>query len=147
MNSFDRLVEIGFQGLTQEEISQIFLWYHLHRYPTKKTANIKRIKKYFKKAYMPIPSDSLIRNKFFINRAILPGLRSDTYSIAPHIMPWFDKRYGSCFEPQTLREKIRSFVEGIANPKLAVWIGRIAFFLFIIAAIITILMFLNIMPG
>jgi hypothetical protein len=145
MNSFDRLVEIGFQGLTQDEIAQIFLWYYLRRYPTKKTASIKRIKKYFKKANMQIPSDSLIRNKFFVNRAILSGFRNDTYSIAPHIMPRFDERYGSCFEPQTLREKLRSFVEGIVNPKLAVWIGRIAFFLFIIVVIITTMMFLDIM--
>lgn len=147
MGNFDRLLEIGFQGREPEEIAQIFLWYHLRRYPTKKTASIKRILRYFRKADKPIPSDNLIRNKFFINKWILPGSRNDTYSIDPNIMPWFDERYGSCFEPQTLKEKLRALVEGIVNPKLAVWIGRIAFILFVVAAIITILTSFNITFG
>ncbi len=116
MGSFDRLLEIGFQGREPHEIAQIFLWYHLRRYPTKKKASIKRLQRYFRKADKPIPSDNLIRNKFFINNAILPGLRNDTYSIDPNIMSWFDERYGSCFEPQTIKEKLRAFVEGIVNP-------------------------------
>lgn len=147
MSSFDRLLEIGFQGRTQEEIAQVFLWYHLRRHPTKKTAGIKRIQKYFKKADKPTPSDRLIRNAFFNNNTILPGSRDDTYSLEPNIKPWFDENYGSCFEPQSLKEKLFSFVERIFNPKLAVWIGRITFIIFVMAAIITIIMFINSTPG
>ena len=138
MNSFDRLIKLGFQGRTQEEIAQIFLWYHLRQYPTKKTASIKRIQRYFEKAGKPVPSDRIIRNAFFNNRTILPGFRNDTYSLEPNAKPWFVEKYGSCFEPQGLKEKLYKFVERILTPKLAVWIGRIAFILFVIAAIITI---------
>ena len=148
MGSFERLIDIGFQWLTQEEIAQIFLWYHLRKYPTKRTASIKRIQRYFEKADIQTPSDNLIRNNFFINKSIRSGSRNDTYSLEPYIVPWFDKRYGSCFEPQTFREKSRSFIERIINPKLAVWVGRIAFILFVITAIIVILsVFEKTMPG
>ena len=143
MNSFDRLIKLGFQGRTQEEIAQIFLWYHLHRHPTKKKVSIRRILKYFDTAKMITPSDRLIRNTFFNNDTVLAGSRDDTYSLATHIEPWFEERFGSCFEPQSLKEKLYKFVERILTPKLAVWIGRIASILFVIAAIMTILMFLN----
>ncbi len=147
MGSFDRLLEIGFQGREPDEIAQIFLWYHLRRYPTKKMANLKRIQRYFKKAGIQNPSDRIIRNSFFNKKTVLAGPRDDTYFLEPNAKLWFDEKYGSCFDPQSLLGKLYRFVERILTPQLTVWIGRIAFILFVVAAIITILMSLNITPG
>ena len=138
MDSFDRLLEIGFEGRSPQEIAEIFLWYHLHRYPAKNTASIKRIQRYFERAAMPVPSERQVRNAFFNNISILPAVRKDRFSIAERRKKFWEEIYGSCFEPQSRKEKILFFVEKVITSKPIVWIGRIAFIMFAIVVIIAV---------
>ena len=82
------------------EHAQTFLWYHLRANPEKRTAHLKEIQKYFRRADKEIPSIETLRAAFTGKESIYypRGKKIDTYGIETSYMSWWDSNFGSCFE-------------------------------------------------
>src|SRR5438874_3534454 len=82
MNSFDCLLKIYPEAYTEEERAQTFLWYYLRRHPYRKTAHVKTIQKYFRRADRRVPSVDLIRRALLsYPKPFPPGSAPDTFAL------------------------------------------------------------------
>lgn len=107
MDSFDRLLKIYSSRFTVAEHAQTFLWYHLRKYPEKKTASLKEIQKYFRRADREVPSIDAIREAFTTMdypRYYPPGSKPDTFGMATNHGQWWDGKFSSCFEEEDVVE-------------------------------------------
>jgi hypothetical protein len=84
---------------TEEEHAQTFLWYHLRANPAARTASLKEIQKYFRRADKIVPPIDDLRKAFTgrDSRYYPQGSKRDTFGIDPRHMNWWDGRFGSCF--------------------------------------------------
>lgn len=128
MNSFDKLLEIYPTAHKDEERAQTFLWYHLRKFPSKKTADLKTIQRYFKKADRQVPSIEQLRKAFTedpVDTKRFPkGSAPDTFGLAHEYRDWYDQNFGKCFENPGVIERAQVSVSyAIAKHPLLSWLG------------------------
>jgi hypothetical protein len=102
VNSFEKLLEIYPHSYTKAEHAQTFLWYHLRKHPNQRTAHLKEVQKYFRKADKPVPSIKALRQAFTGTHSqnFPAGTEPDTFGITPSFIEWWDRNFGSCFESE-----------------------------------------------
>ena len=100
MDSFRKLLEIYPATFTEAEHAQTFLWYHLRANPGARTANLKEIQKYFRRADKVVPSIDSLRTAFTgkESRYYPQGTKKDNFGIDPRHMSWWNGNFGSCFD-------------------------------------------------
>jgi len=128
LDSFDRLLEIYHSAYTNAERAQTYLWYHLKKYPKKKTARLKTIQRYFRKADRRVPSIVELRKAFTAEQGcekrFPPGSSPDTFGFAPEYREWHDRNFGKCFENTGLFEKAEvSISETKSEHPFWFWLG------------------------
>ena len=128
LNSFDKLLEIYPSAYTDEERAQTFLWYHLRKFSKKKTAHLKTIQRYFKKADRRIPTIEELRRAFTSDPAykkMFPaGSSPDTFGYAEEYREWHDQNFGKCFQDTGILEKAEVSVSVTrAEHPLWFWLG------------------------
>ena len=116
LDSFWQLLEIYPATYSEAEHAQTFLWYHLRANPEKRTAHLKEIQKYFRRADKEVPSIETLRAAFTgTQESLYPiGTKTDTYGITPSYMSWWDDNFGSCFNEN----------EEFANPSKKIEVFR-----------------------
>jgi len=128
LDSFDKLLEIYPSAYTDDERAQTFLWYRLRKFPKKKTAHLKTIQHYFKKADRRVPGIEELRKAFTgdpVYKKMFPvGSAPDTFGFAHEYREWHDKNFGKCFENTGIIEKAEvSVSETRSEHPFWFWLG------------------------